>query len=177
MSSIVAVDHDRIITLIEQLFEEALPSIFTGFEEPHGADQLVARNFRDITTRQLFTLKCLCLGRDSHRFVSEFIYDHLSLDTLRLMQRIVEARAPLPSAIECNQAVLVVAIGYVAYYFSTPLRAYLREHLCAENVAYCSSLSIQSSRDRTLCHRSVSLQRASGGTYNFSGLAAFRHLL
>ena len=172
---VVAVDHDGIISLIERIFEEALPSLFTGLEPVHGADQLVARNFRTISTRQLFTLKCLCLARDGHDFVSSFIYDHFSMESLRLLQCILDGEGQ-PSAVNCTRVVVAIAIGYVAYYHSTPLRGYLRDNLDATNGAYCAELSLQSARDRALCYTAVSLQNASGGSYDFSGLPAFRHL-
>ena len=176
MSDVVGINRQGVTCLITMIINSALPSLFTDLDGYDGADAITASHIRSISTRQLFVLKLFRLAEDGHHLVAAEIFNRMTPRTLGVLHSLYDFEEPSPSEEVLSRVVMAVAIGYVTFFHTMPIRPYLCDHLGLSNVVYAADLANRHPQERVLCYTSVDLSRASGGRHNFSQLPLFDHL-
>ena len=168
----VEYEKDVVLSVIDDVIEQAGPSFFTG--HPRFQDVPVPGPARPFQPEDCLVIYLLCSAREEKPLILEYIYARLPEET-RLMLHHISSHHAVLSAEMRTQLVVLILVGFSAYFHGRTYRQDLRRVISLQNLMVVFDVAAQPPHVRSLVLNRVSNQ-AQGNPHHFSHIPLFSYL-
>ena len=169
-------DEEAVKTLINTIIETGGPSFFTGHARfPTSPDDIPDEPAPLFRANDIMILYLLVASRGDREAALTYIYSRLP-DHERLIFHQVAFHQIFLSFEDRTRLVLLVFLGYMAFYQTRAFSQDLRQYVSLQNVLTVMDISAEPPNTRGLTLDRVSVLAPSGKAMNYSRLSIFHYM-
>ena len=169
-------NEEVVKTLINTIIETGGPSFFTGHARfPSSPDDIPEEPAPLFKANDMLVIYLLVASRNDREAALAYIYSRLPDHERLLFQQVANHQVFL-SFEDRTRLVLLVFLGFMAFYHTRPFSQDLRQYVSLQNVLTVMEISVEPPNTRGLTMDRVSVKAPSGKDMNYGRLAIFHYM-